>query len=44
MKSRKDCTFLTFVDDFYSLIACNFLEFMRTLCRSTTNSKKLIFF
>jgi len=44
MKFRKNYTFLTFVNDFYSLIARNFLEFMRILCRSTTNLRKLIFF
>ncbi len=44
MKSRKNYTFLIFVDNFYSLIACSFLEFMRILYRLTTNLKKLTFF
>jgi len=44
MKSKKNYIFLTFIDDFYSLIARSFLKFMRTLCRLTTNSKKLTFF
>jgi len=44
MKSKKNCTSLTFISDFYSLIACNFLEFMRTSYRLTTNLRKLTFF
>jgi len=44
MKSKKNYTFLTFVNNFYSLIARSFLRFMRTLYRLTTNLKKLTFF
>jgi len=32
----------TLINNFYSLIACSFLRFMRTLYRLTTNLKKLI--
>ncbi len=44
MKLKKNCTSLTFVNNFYSLIAYNFLKFMRILCRLTTNLRKLTFF
>ncbi len=44
MKSKKNCTSLIFVDDFYSLIVRSFLKFIRTSCRSTTNLRKLTFF
>ncbi len=40
MKSRKNCTFLTLINDFYSLIARSFLRFMRTSCRFITNLRK----
>jgi len=32
------------MSDFYSLIACNFLKFMRILYRLMTNLRKLISF
>jgi len=44
MKSKKNYTFLTFINDFYFLIVRSFLKFMRTLCRLTTNLRKLTFF
>ncbi len=44
MKSKKNCAFLTLIDDFYSLIASSFLRFMRTSYRLTTNLRKLTFF
>jgi len=44
MKLKKNYIFLTFINNFYSLIACSFLRFMRILYRLTTNLKKLTFF
>ncbi len=44
MKLKKNYIFLTFVNNFYSLIVRNFLEFMRILCRLTTNLRKSTFF